>query len=232
VPLRAEPGDGRVLHRVALVTRIELEASMIAARALSSLVTHLYVAGRQNPGLEELRNGAKGQHSCIHFVQHEPCDPSSCDQLFGHIKARHEHLDVFVTSTSNETDGDLFELDRDTFNRSLELNLVAPWLALKGAIEVMDQTGIIVLLTPHDAQAPGRSSPLLSAERDALKLMSEAATMDCAGLGRPIRLNRLSFDRHAIPSIEHAVRALTDEMSSFMTGAELILSGPLARERK
>ncbi len=232
MPLPVEPGDGLAFQRVALVTRIEREASWIAARALSSVVTHLYVAGHSNPGVEALRNGANGKHPVIHFVEHDPCDPSSCDQVFDHIKARHERVDVFVTSTSNETNGDLFELDRKTFNRSLELNIVAPWLALKSAIEVMDQSGIIVLLTPHDAQAPGTSAPLLSAERAALKLMSEAATMDCAGLGRPIRLNRLSFDRHGIASIEHAVRALTDEMSSFMTGAELRLAGPLAREHE
>jgi NAD(P)-dependent dehydrogenase (short-subunit alcohol dehydrogenase family) len=146
-------------------------------------------------------------------------DEASWQSLCARLTDAGEDVDVLIHAAPERAASMAVEAATNT-------NILAPWLATKYAYQLMHKRGRgIVVLQAARSGATSADRPLCDGEWQAMRIGTAAVVLDAAKQGVRLRLNRLMFDADVGEAhFAAALGALTDERSSFMTGAELVLS--------
>jgi NAD(P)-dependent dehydrogenase (short-subunit alcohol dehydrogenase family) len=207
------------MYQTVVVSNADSQYGVWTVRTLAPLSGQIYALvspGRESEGtlFSQFDNV-----STIAFRANEEDDwRKLCDRL----EQSGDVIDALVHAAASEVG--------DSFEQAARANIVAPWLAAKYAVRLMtaESAGIVVLQSVH-SETEGSDAGTFEAEVGALRIASASVLIDAAKAGLHLRLNRLLFDRGVSEqSFKANLAMLTDNRSSFMTGAEICLSPALS----
>jgi hypothetical protein len=135
---------------------------------------------------------------------------------------------ILPALSTNAIDG----LSLETF-RTLEVrHIIHPWLGLKRCIAAMTPAGGAIVIVARRPAQPEHDLFAATAA-NALRVMVRAVAQECGGLTPPIRINIVEADAEVqdMSTLVAAAGFLGSSRSSFMTGAEIVVSRPAAKGR-
>lgn len=94
--------------------------------------------------------------------------PAEIETLFAGISAARGSLDVLVNSASIMETGDARTLPLEAWNRTLAVNLTAPFLCAQHAARLMNNDGVIINITDGSALRPWATYPAHSVSKAGL----------------------------------------------------------------
>jgi pteridine reductase len=115
--------------------------------------------------------------------------PAQIETLFAGISAKCGSLDVLVNSASIMETGDARTLPLEAWNRSLAVNLTAPFLCAQHAARLMLNGGIIINITDGSALRPWATYPAHSVSKAGLVQLTQVLAKT---LAPNIRVNAVS----------------------------------------
>ena len=123
-----------------------------------------------------------------------PCDladPDQIDGLIQHVAREHGRIDVLVNNAGVTHGHDLFDYPDEQWERTLRIDLDAPFRLARGFARMMrDQGGgSIINITSICAELGGPDNPAYAAAKGGLKQLTKAMAVDLAPHG--IRVNNL-----------------------------------------
>jgi len=144
------PGDS---SPVALVTGGAVRVGRAIALGLAEAGHHIVIGyGSSGDAAEEtLRDiGALGR--ACHAVQADLTDPSGPDQLVEEVRSRFGRLDVVVNSAASFRSMPLEDVDADEFDAVMALNVRAPHLVARAALDLLRASnGCVINITDLSA---------------------------------------------------------------------------------
>lgn len=199
-------------NKVAIVTGTTGIGKAIARR-LACGGAHVLACGIDNAANAELRSEAAPANFSIE-VQH--CDVSSaedaeaavakCIQSFG-------GLDILINAAAIHPYGTVTELDLETWNRCLSVNVTGIFLFARLSVPEMKKRGggAIVNVASVQGHACQRGVAAYVASKGAILSLTRALALDYADDG--IRVNSISPGSVATPMLELAARTFSPELS-------------------
>lgn len=200
-------------HQTAVITNASSRYGMWSVQALARTVRSIVAVVKPGAACDSLR-----VFSNVEIVEADLSQEAAWQSLHARFASRAGGVDVLLHAAAQSTHPAAIE-------EGIRANIIEPWLVAKYACHLMRDSGRgVVLLQAMRPSAAGGDAPLFEGEWQSVRVASAAALLDAAKHGTRLRLNRLVFDalvREA--DFKAAVRMLTDERSSFMTGAEIQL---------
>lgn len=161
---------------------------------------------------------------------------------------RFGRLDVIVNNAGLVAPSPLDEFDRDAYRRVFDVNALAPHALLAAALPHLKPGAAVVNISSVNATLPPMRASLYGASKAALELWTKGAAKELGPRGirvnavspgaidiedapRTAELNQAFVDMTAMgrmgtpDDIASAVRFLTSEDASFITGEVLVVSG-------
>jgi len=115
--------------------------------------------------------------------------PTEIEALFAGVSAACGSLDVLVNSASIMETGDARTLPLEAWNRSLAINLTAPFLCAQHAARLMGNGGVIINITDGSALRPWANYPAHSVSKAGLAQLTQVLAK---ALAPNIRVNAVS----------------------------------------
>ncbi len=168
-------------HRVGRAIALEL------ARRGAHIALHFHQSETQaRQTAEEIR--ALGVRALA--VRADLTQPSQLDALFGAVAAEFGALDALVNSASIMESGDARTLTRADWDRSLNLNLTAPFFCAQRAARLMQaRGGVIVNIADGSAFRPWAVRPAHSVSKAGLVMLTQVLAK---ALAPAIRVNAVA----------------------------------------
>ncbi len=164
-------------HRVGRVVALEL-----AHRGCHIMVHYNGSADAVAQTVEEIRELGRRAES----FHADMSDPQQIEALFNEIKRVFGRLDILVNSASIFEEGKLSEITLEDWNRSMMINLTAPFLCIQQAAKLMDQGGAIVNISDLSGTDGNPNYPQHSVSKAGLLMLTRIAARS---LGPKIRVN-------------------------------------------
>ncbi len=233
--------------KVALVTgaahRVGKAIALELAQAGAHLVIHYHRAEAEAPvTVAEIQQLGRRALAARANLAH----PAEIDQLFAAVEAEFGGLDVLVNSASIMETGDVTTLSLADWQRSLDINLTAPFLCAQRAARLMlaRGEGVIVNITDGSGLKPWAKYPAHSVSKAGLIMLTQVLAK---ALAPKIRVNAVSPGPVMKPpdwedarwehagqrtllkragsgyDVAHAVRFLIEH--DFITGETLVVDG-------
>lgn len=161
--------------RFALVTGAGRRIGRAIAQELAAAGAH--VAVHYHASAEAAAETAAELRAAGVRAFHHPADlrdPVQLEALFGRVAAEFGGLDVLVNSAAIMESGDALTLPLDAWQRSLDINLTAPFLCAQRAARLMlakpgrDEAGVIVNVVDGSALRPWARYPAHSVSKAGL----------------------------------------------------------------
>lgn len=201
-------------HHTAVITNANSRYGLWSVRRLAPMARKLIAV--VPPG--SVSNSALQAFSNVEIASMDVTDEASWQVFCARLTDAAEQVDVLVHAAPERT--------ALTAEQAMTAHIVAPWLAAKFAYQLMHERGdgIVVIQSARSA-ANSAQRPFCDGEWQSMRIGTQAVVLDAAKQGVRLRLNRLMFDAEVGEAhFAAALGALTDERSSFMAGAELVLS--------
>lgn len=161
--------------------------------------------------------------------------PESSDQSVARLADTLGGIDVLVTAYDLRDDRAFLELDDDTWQRTLDVNLTSAFLAAREAARLMVAAsgGVIVHVGSDVAARPGPRTAAYAAAKAGVQLLASAMALDLAPHG--VRVCAVAApeqtsgaDRVAGPvDVAGAVAFCASTDASYVLGSTFSLDGPL-----
>ncbi len=198
-------------HQFAVITNASSRCGVWSVQALASTVRSIVAVVKPGTARDDLK-----VFSNVEIVEADLTQDAAWQALCARLANRPGGVDVMLHAAGECTPADAVE-------QGIKANIIEPWLVAKYACHLMRGRGVVVLQATRPSAAGG-DARLFEGEWQAVRVASAAALLDAAKQGLRLRLNRLVLDpRVREADFKGAVRMLTDERSSFMTGAEIEL---------
>ncbi len=180
-------------------------------------------------------NAAAGKALCdevgAHFTAQDVSDRAQWDEVVAKALGALGSLNILVNNAGIVSGSSIGEVDDDTWDRVLAVNLSGTMAGCRAAIPVMAQSGggAIINIASTTAMAPLPTDVGYSASKGAVRVMSKSIATWCAQQGNGIRCNTvipgatetgiLSAAEQATPGLKAAVAA-TSPMNRLADPAE------------
>ncbi len=219
-------------NKVAIVTGGGQSVGRAIALALAERGATVIVADVDQAGASETVAAIKAAGGSAETSEFKPADETTWHAIVDRA-ASLGGLNVLVNAAVDRVVGPLTDMSFDDFRRAEETNLVAPWLGMRAAIKVMRETGggAIVSVTAAPAQSGIPGMAALTAASGGVRIMTQAAALECGQKADGIRVNAViatSDADGASPDpekIAKTVLQIAADESTFMTAAALIVGG-------
>ncbi len=100
-------------------------------------------------------------------------EPAQIEAMFGEIRRIQGRLDVLVNSAAIMTQGNLRQLDVDSWDATMALNLRAPWLCSQAAARLMQSSGgVIINLSDSGARKTWTGFPAYIISKAGLEVLT------------------------------------------------------------
>lgn len=145
-------------------------------------------------------NATKGQQTALDtgatFVLHDVADTEAWAPLMASIMERHGRLDIVVNNAGVISNQSIEELDIDTWNRVVGINMTGVMLGCKHAIDVMKKnpegsSGSIINIGSTTSFLGLSNDLVYTATKTALLGITKSVATHCARAGLNIRCNSL-----------------------------------------
>jgi pteridine reductase len=234
-------------NRIALVTgsahRVGKAIALELAAAGAQLVIHYHTsADAARETVAEIR--ALGRRAVA--LPADLSQPAQIHALFARAEAEFGALDVLVNSASIMETGDAATLSLEAWNRSLTVNLTAPFLCAQHAVRLMRSRGegVIINIADGSALRPWATYPAHSVSKAGLVMLTQVLAK---ALAPAIRVNAVCPGPVLKPpdwdearwarvgqntllkrtgsgyDVAHAVRCLIE--NDYITGETLVVDG-------
>ncbi|MEX1146832.1 MAG: SDR family NAD(P)-dependent oxidoreductase [Sphingomonadales bacterium] len=208
------------LHQTAVITNAHGVQGVWAVRALTPVVKRIVALVPSEGAGTELAGLAN-----VERVVLDPSDEAAWQGFVDRMGQGGAPVDVVIHAAP-----DLAGMDADAV---IAATIRAPWLAAKYALDLVRPGGAgsragagIVILQAMRSAADDQEAALFEGALEGIRIASASVLIDAAKSGLHLRLNRLVADGQvAEADFAAALAVLVDERSSFMTGAEIGLSG-------
>ena len=176
--------------RVALITGASAGIGAATARALAGAGMRLALCARRRDRLEALAGalGARGAEISVHPL--DVTDTAAVQAMVDEVTRHHGTLDVLVNNAARGLAARFEDTTPTEFRELLELNLVAPIVAMQAALPQMRRQGrghiINVSSVVGRRNLPGRAA--YGATKFALGAVSEALRLELRGSGIHVSL--------------------------------------------
>jgi len=201
----------RLKGKVAIVTGAARGMGAAAAQALAddgavTIITDI---------LEDLGNAQaraiRETGGDAHFVAHDVTDAPSWDGVVEMVLREHGRIDCLVNNAGVSQPLTIEETSPDQFRRTLEINLIGPFLGMKAVLPAMRLSGggSIVNVASNSTQLIMPENTAYSASKAALANLSKTTAIHCALNGDNIRVNSVHPGPHETEMLtKPEVRAL------------------------
>jgi 3-oxoacyl-[acyl-carrier protein] reductase len=173
---------GPLAGRVAIVTGASRGIGAAVARALATDGAMVVAAARSREALEQLAAGirASGGEALAH--QYDAADASTIDALVDRTLADVGRIDIVVNNAGFITPAQRTEqMRREDWQRTLDVNLTAPWLLSCRAKAAMTRNpggGVIVNISSNAGSAPIRGLTGYCVAKAGLDMLTAALALE------------------------------------------------------
>lgn len=135
---------------------------------------------------------ALGYH--CEFVHHDVSIAAQWNAVFARAKAAFSGLDILVNVAGVTLMGTIEELDVETWDKTMAINLRSCFLGCQGAIKLMkiDGGGAIINMASVSAFRPQAELVAYNASKAGVDMMTKSVALHCARSGYEINVNSIS----------------------------------------
>ena len=203
----------RLRDRVVLVTAAGGDAGAVVAEAIAGA------------GGIAIRADPQGPPAVDHSL--DVSRETDWRTLVERIASDHGRLDGLVNLASLTSSGNVEETTLAAWRRSLEVEVLGPFLGIRAAWALLGVAGgSVVNVSPATGLIGAADDATASATAGALRQLTRAAALDGARQAKPIRVNAVYGALTDRPEdIAAWVLYLLSDESAFVTGASYVLDG-------
>ena len=247
---------GRLVGKVAIVTGGNSGIGLAIARRFAAENASVAIFGRN----EKTLNAAAVElgPDCL-AVQGDAADNSDLQRLCDTANERYGGIDILVANAGIFEFGRLADIDRDSFDRTSNVNFAGTFFTVRAALPYLRAGGSVILVTSGSNRVGLADAPVYAATKAAVRSLARSLAVELQPLG--VRVNALSpgfvdtpiFERIGIEGAEReqfvasmskqilmgrfgrpeeiaaAALFLASDESSYVTGIELPVSGGLGQ---
>lgn len=208
-------------EKIAVVTGAGSGIGRASAIALAEAGFRVVLAGRRLSALEETARLNRERDLSMHCIATDVTQPESVSALFDHVEREYGRLDFLFNNAGRGAPAiPLEELDFDTWQQVVNVNLTGVFLCTQAAVKLMKQQsprgGRIVNNGSISSQVPRPFSAPYTATKHAITGLTKSTALD----GRPFDIACGQID------IGNAATDMTERMSQGVPQAD----GSIVRE--
>jgi NAD(P)-dependent dehydrogenase (short-subunit alcohol dehydrogenase family) len=172
--------------QVALVTgsarRVGLEIALELARAGVHILVHYHGSG--GAAVDNALAAIRAQGVRAEAAQADLSAPACGDVLAAAVEASFGRLDILVNSASLFPRGDLLAAEVADWDRTMAVNMRAPWLLMRALVPIMQRNtppgGCIVNIVDRGAEGPWVDRPQHGISKAGLWALTQVAALSLA----------------------------------------------------
>lgn len=134
---------------------------------------------------QSLRDEGLDAHSILCDLSH----PDQIDSLARQIRQQFPRLDVLVNNAGITAGHDLFEYPLEDWEKTIRVNLRAPFLLVQRLAQLMQHGGSVINITSINAELGFPANPAYAAAKGGLKQLTKALAVDLGRFG--VRVNNV-----------------------------------------
>ncbi|MFC4296281.1 SDR family NAD(P)-dependent oxidoreductase [Novosphingobium tardum] len=156
------------------------------------------------------------------YHNHDVVDENAWERVISAVEAEHGGLDILVNNAGITLMGSVEEISLAAFRRTLDIDLVGPFLGCKIALPLMRKSGGGSIINISSIAGLSASSNLVAynAAKAGVTLMSKSIALHCAESRTGIRVNSIH------PGVIRT--AMLDKVMSQVTNPEELMAGFVA----
>jgi len=217
---------GRVADKVALITGVSDPVAQACAQALADEGACIIVVDADPNAAEGAAQATKAASDRLMWGVKQNASEAAWESLIAKIEDQFGKLDALVNAPPVIKRRAISDLSLGDLRAMEESNIVEPWLGLKHGIAAMRRCGggSIINLSLALARTGAAGFSANCATAAGVRVMSQAAALECGQNADGIRVNSVLFDHRGSPNaaqIAAAVVHLASDESRFMTAGEI-----------
>lgn len=173
-------------HKHILITGANRGIGKAVSQVCAALGAHVYLAGRDEQGLEQLAESLGGSATplCYELTEHD-----QVKQAFSHLQQHVGKLDGLVNNAGSMIDAPIAMTSLDSLNQQLQINTIASFQHSQLASRLMtkNRQGCIINLCSVVGEQGSAGQSAYATSKAALAGMTKSMAKELAGLG--IRVN-------------------------------------------
>jgi NAD(P)-dependent dehydrogenase (short-subunit alcohol dehydrogenase family) len=175
------------MSRVALITGASRGIGAATARHLAADGYEVVVAARSVDGLERTRSEIERAGGVCVVAPGDATEPAALDALVGLVLERFGHLDALVNNAGTLPDATVSDqMTLDQWQRTLDLNLTAPWYLASRCKELLTRSGegaAVVNVTSSASFYPSVGFSAYNASKAGLTAVTRTLAIEWARYG-------------------------------------------------
>jgi NAD(P)-dependent dehydrogenase (short-subunit alcohol dehydrogenase family) len=180
--------DGRFRDRIVVVTGASRGLGRGCAEAFAAAGAHVVLLARASVELEEAANGIRQQGGVARAVACDVTQPDQVESVFAEL----ERCDVLINNAGGNRPQPFLEVDLNTLDAYLSLNVRALFVTAQAAARRMvgSGSGVIINMSSQMGHVGGPNRTVYCMTKHAVEGLTKAMALDLASYG--IRVNSVA----------------------------------------
>jgi NAD(P)-dependent dehydrogenase (short-subunit alcohol dehydrogenase family) len=163
--------------KIALVTGSTNNIGLAIARAFAREGAKVIVHSRHGEEAKKIADEIGGD-----FFAADLSKPEQVENLFAHIRRKHQRLDLLVNTVAHSSKNDILETTLEEWNRIMTVNLTAYFLCIQHAARMMKENGggAIINISAASGERGSPGTAVYSVSKGAINALTRQAAVDLA----------------------------------------------------